>query len=198
MLIPSSLYSLTYKPGRLPTGLSPLTIPNQIGSWTRVQDLTISNAAYKALDPDSLIIREYRNDKNHRLSLTIVYHENARWGAHNPQVCYKSQGWRILSSNKRGINTLLDRAFEINQFAVTKNDSIYLISYWWYTSGKRQMASRLKHMFYMSLNGFLHGHIESGFVSLSTSVSGYSEESSQKIVNDFCASFVPILESSIN
>lgn len=198
MLVITSLYSLTYKPGNPARGMSPLIIPNQIETWNRVKDLTVSDTAYQALDPDALIIREYRNDTDHTLSLSIIYHQNARWGAHNPQVCYKSQGWRILNSKRTAINGLPHKTFEINQFTVTQKGRSHLISYWWYTSGKRQMASRLKHMLYMCLNGVIRGHIESGFVSISIPVSAYGERVSNEIITDFCRAFVPILELTIS
>ena len=179
--------------------MRPLNIPDQIADWHKVKDLTISEDAYVALKPNSLIMREYSSVKgDDPLLLCIVYHKNDRWGSHNPQVCYKSQGWQVMDTKTRTIKIFGFKDFEVNEFVISKNNEKKIVTYWWYTSGKRQMGSRLKHMIYMCLNGLIYGHVESGFVRVSTPVALKNLSASQERIDDFCESFVPILGSMIN
>ena len=191
-------YTVGYKPRRVSSETQLLNIPNQIANWHKVRDLTISQDTYTALEPDSLVMRDYSNAKGDSLLLCIVYHKNKRWGAHNPQVCYKSQGWQVTDTKARVIKTLGDEDFEVNEFVISKNNEKRIVTYWWYTSGKRQMSSRLKHMTYMCLSGLIYGYIESGFVRVSTHVSLNNFKASRERTDDFCKSFVPILGSMIN
>lgn len=192
------LYSVVYKPPVVSSNMQLLNIPEQIADWHKVKDLTISDNVYAALKPDSLIMREYMNVKGDSLILCIVYHQNERWGAHDPKVCYRSQGWEIQNSNTRTIKNLGNRVLEVNEFVISNKNENRIVTYWWFTSGKKCMSSRLKHMVYMCRNGFMYGYIESGFIRISTPISLNDFRTSRNRMDNFLRSFVPILESKIN
>lgn len=198
ILMFTCFYTVSYKPREVSSQVRLLNIPDRIADWHKVKDLTISQDAYAALDPNSLTMREYSSGKGDPLLLCIVYHKNDRWGAHNPQVCYKSQGWQVMDTKTRTIKNFGFKDFEVNEFVISKNNKKQIVTYWWYTSGNRQMASRPRHMIYMCLNGLIHGHVESGFVRVSTPVTLNNLSASQERIDDFCKSFVPILGSMIN
>ena len=198
ILMFTCLYSVSYKPQKLSSETQLLGIPDRIANWYKVKDLTISEGAYKALEPDSLVMREYTNEKGEPLLLCIVYHRDDRWGAHNPQVCYRSQGWQVTDTKTRTIKYLGNKDFELNEFIISKNNENKIVTYWWYSSGKKQMGSRRKHMIYMCLNGLIYGHMESGFIRVSTPVALNNPTASRERIDDFCRTLVPALESVIN
>ena len=123
ILMFTCFYTVSHKPRGVSSQVRPLNIPDQIADWHKVKDLTISEDAYVALKPNSLIMREYSSVKgDDPLLLCIVYHKNDRWGSHNPQVCYKSQGWQVMDTKTRTIKIFGFKDFEVNEFVISKNN----------------------------------------------------------------------------
>src|SRR3972149_11063209 len=97
--------------------------PKKVGEWTATEDIKIDSSTVTALEPSSLIFRKYENKNKDIIWLCIVYHQNDRWGAHDPQVCYKSQGWSLHDYGGKYETTkisLKGLGHEINRFYVEK------------------------------------------------------------------------------
>ena len=70
--------------------------PDKVGEWVATEEIKMDSTKVEALEPSSLVFRKYENKNKDAVWLCIVYHQNDRWRAHDPQVCYKSQGWSLL------------------------------------------------------------------------------------------------------
>jgi hypothetical protein len=99
----------------------------EIKGWSFVNDIEVDYKIYSALDPNTLIFRNYANNHNQLVNLVVVYHQNDRWGAHDPTVCYRSQGWQIVEKphDIRISNGKLDVA--VKRFVVTKGQVSSLV-----------------------------------------------------------------------
>lgn len=181
LLVAASLITATYRPLSSPVGGDQLRLfPQAVGEWLSLRDVEVSGVVWSALDPKALIFREYRHPAltpGARAWLVIVYHENDRWGAHDPQVCWLSQGWRIdkLGEEETVRVALPNGKGYVNMFVVGKGSERRIVLYWWFTSGKRQMPDRFSHMVSMIWNGILRGYTESGFVRVDGPVVGGDE-----------------------
>ena len=174
-----------------------LNLKERVDGWRFDQDIEMKQDAYTALDPDSLIFRQYLTNERQPLTLVVVYHQDDRWGAHNPIVCYKSSGWEVIEEDhvvKIGVN---DRGFSVNRFLIKKDDVIEIVYYYWFTSNRTITASRAKQMLHMVWNKLIHGFSESGFVRISMPITRLTEKEIISQINEFTDNFTQILEKSL-
>ena len=155
------------------------TFPKKVGEWVATEEIQIDQANIAALEPSSLVFRKYENKNRDALWLCIVYHQNDRWGAHDPQVCYRSQGWNLYDYGGKYETTSIYLGgldHKINRFYVEKQGVKEMVLYWWFGSREKQMASRFDQMLNMVYTGIFHGYIESGFVRVSLPLGVEKEE----------------------
>jgi EpsI family protein len=141
----------------------------------------VEKAVIDYLKPRVFIFREYENNEKDVILVAVVYHENNRWGPHDVEVCYKSQGWKIIDGNA---DKLKNNELDLNEFKVEKNGHRELVVYWWFTQNGEQMSSRLKQMYYLIKYGLLNRYSGGGMVRISIFIpSNKEEEMRGKIIN---------------
>lgn len=59
------------------------------------EDLSLDEAIIQDLDPDDIVIRRYRRPDGVPVWVVLIYFVNTRLGGHDPQLCYRSQGYRV-------------------------------------------------------------------------------------------------------
>ena len=198
VLLSLGIFSVFYAPKNMLNTNNIENLEMKIDGWHFVRDIKLDAGTYAALQPKSLILRDYRNDKGHWLNLLVVYHQNDRWGAHNPNVCFTSQGWKIKKGEEK-VNTITvnNREFRINKFLAERGSVTKLVYYYWFSSNKKFTASRNRQMLDMVLNGIVHGFTESGFVEISMALTLLNERQIISEINDFADKFTQILEKSL-
>lgn len=99
-------------PARPPAIVLETAIPQQFGDWKVVSNGTgivtnpelqdIINRLYS-----QVLARTYVNSAGYHVMLSIVYGEDQRGGlqAHQPEVCYPAQGFKVLSNELADIRT---------------------------------------------------------------------------------------------
>ena len=161
--------------------------PRKVGEWVATEDVEMDKSKITALEPSSLVFRKYENKNKDALWLCIVYHQNDRWGAHDPQVCYRSQGWDLYDYGGRYETVkfpLKGLEHEVNRFYVEKQGTREMVLYWWFGSKGKQMASRFDQILNMVYSGIFYGYIESGFVRISLQLrAGYEEKDKANAVD---------------
>jgi EpsI family protein len=168
ILILLGAYTHFYKPARIQADHGRLArLTRDIPGWTFIDDIQLNYAQYTALDPDSLVFRRYRKGRGPMLTFSVVYHRNDRWGAHDPKICYISQGWEIKSAETDHTIRAGESPLSVRRFVVTKDNVQSLVYYYWFSSNNRFTASRTRQMIDMVLQGLHHGYTESGFVRVS-------------------------------
>jgi len=181
-LLLASFYALYgYKPKNSSETASILKMfPNKIGEWVATEEVKMDQSKITALEPSSLVFRKYENKKKDALWLCIVYHQNDRWGAHDPRVCYRSQGWDLYDYGGRYETVkfpLKGSGHEVNRFYAEKQGTREMVLYWWFGSKGKQMASKFDQIFNMVYSGIFYGYTESGFVRISLQLrAGYEEK----------------------
>lgn len=197
LLLFAGLFPRFYTPASIELKDNILNLKKEVHGWRYLGDISIEEDKHQALDPQSLIFRKYHNGKGHSLTLVVVYHKNDRWGAHNPIVCYKSQGWEVIEEDHIVQLVVNAQRFPVNRFIVKKNDMAELVYYYWFTSNRKITASRAKQMVYMVWNELVDGFSESGFVRISMPITSLTGEEMSAEINDFVDKFAQILETSL-
>jgi len=166
----------------------------KIDGWYLKNEFKLNKHILAILKPQYYLIRDYINKHGKKVTLTLVYHKNNRWGAHNPIVCYKSQGWKIDEAVKVIKIGTAENTLYVNRFIVDKAGTKKIVYYYWFSSKGKITTSRMKQMFDMILNGLLYGYTESGFIEFSTNLDADNDKQSIDSLNTFTIAFTAILK----
>lgn len=192
LLALTAAYVFLNPPERLALeGRSLAEFPRRLGSWESI-DLSFSEVVYDELDADDTLARLYRNDVGDDVWFVIIFHQNERYGAHAPLVCYRSQGWEIRDE---GLVRLAREAgdFDANWILVEKQGQQRLVFFWWYTAGDLATADRDKFMGRMAASGIVSNVTFGAFVRVSTEVIDGGVEEAARIARSFSESAMPHL-----
>ncbi len=171
------------------TGLA--GFPVEIGEWTS-SELRFADVVYDELDADDTLVREYRRADGALVWFVIVYHENERYGAHDPMVCYRAQGWSI---DRTGV-LALERpggSFDANWALVREAGRERVAAYWWYTAGDLATADRDQFLARMALAGIRENVTFGAFVRVSAPVEGGDVDGALEIIKEFSEEAQPRL-----
>jgi len=174
-------------------GLS--AFPTAIGEW-QSRELTFSEVVYDELDADDTLVRQYERDDD-LVWFVIVYHENERYGAHDPMVCYRAQGWdiertgvltipRTTSGEERG-------SFDANWALVGGGGRERVALYWWYTAGDLATADRDRFLARMAAAGIRENVTFGAFVRVSAPIGDDGLDGALELVGAFAQEAQPRL-----
>lgn len=134
LLAATAAYVLSHPPPDLAVGHGALaSCPAVFGSWNGT-DLSFEDAVIEELKADDILVRRYVQG-DEVAWLTIVYHQNRRYGAHDPLVCYESQGYMVEVLNRRQVADGSPGGLEVNVFRAVRPRERRLVYYWWTTRG---------------------------------------------------------------
>lgn len=164
----TALYVALHPPENLAAGRGVLAhVPVTFGDWNGTE-LSFADAVVEELEADDLLIRRYtRGDE--RVWLCIVYHQNRRYGAHDPRVCYESQGWLVDPETVARVDDGRTGGLEVNRFRVDRPREQRLVYYWWSTE---DLSTRDRDAFRgrMALRGALDNRSWGAFVRVETPI----------------------------
>jgi EpsI family protein len=109
------------------------TCPMELGGMPGTK-LTLEQTVLDDLDPDGYLVRRYERPDGIPIWLVIVYFQNARLGAHDPQVCYRSQGFQVQALPDGTVATAIGPV-PYRGFLAVKGSRRELVRCLWYTGG---------------------------------------------------------------
>lgn len=116
-------------PRNLAVGRAALkALPASFGAWNGT-DLSFEDAVVEELKADDLLIRRYQRGVE-TVWLCVVYHQNRRYGAHDPRLCYESQGYLLEPERRTQLEDLT-----VNRFIAERGRDRRVVYYWWTTRG---------------------------------------------------------------
>ena len=107
--------------------------PRRFGGWNG-EDLSFQNAVLEELQADQVLVRRYQDGRDVAW-LCIVVHQNRRYGAHDPRVCYESQGYLVGPMTRHHLDDGTPAGLDVNQFGAERPVDRRLVYYWWATPG---------------------------------------------------------------
>ena len=162
-------YVLFIPPGRAST-IHLATLPGEIAGFSG-RDLPLEQAVLDDLDPDGILIRRYERAGVSPVWLVVVYFENARLGAHNPELCYRSQGFDVKLEADRALESAIGTV-PCKVFEATRGDRQELVNYFWYTAGRRAIGEVKTFRDQMFFQGLKSNRSFGAFVRISTLTNG--------------------------
>ncbi|MBI1799885.1 MAG: EpsI family protein [Candidatus Eisenbacteria bacterium] len=183
LLAATALYVGLHPPVNLAAGHGVLrACPQRFGDWNGTE-LSFEDAVVEELKADDLLIRRYERADD-RVWLCVVYHQNRRYGAHDPQLCYESQGYVV----RRPVRHLLDdgtrSGLDVNRFVAERSHDRRLVYYWWTTRGL-STSDRDAFRNRMMVSGVLDNRSWGAFVRVEALVRGGDEAGAARALDDF-------------
>lgn len=134
MLAATAVSVLLTPPIRLAEGQGILrSVPHEFGPW-RGTDSSFEDAVVEELRADDLLIRRYV-DGERSVWLCLVYHQNRRYGSHDPLLCYTSQGYAITEAGRARVDDGSPAGLVVNTCLAVHRDDTRVVWYWWTTEG---------------------------------------------------------------
>ncbi len=190
MLAATGVYMFMNAPAKLVLGTDALSMfPREFGEWTST-DLGFSDVVYDELAADDTLVREYRRADESPVWFVIIYHENSRYGAHDPMVCYRAQGWDIRNEGTTGL-TRGSGGFNANWALVSEGGRERLTFYWWYTAGDHATGDRDSFMARMAASGIRSNMTFGAFMRASTDVRDGDIEAARARLTEFSEDALP-------
>ena len=135
------------------------------------RDLDLSQTVLEDLRSDGILSRAYTRPDGIPVWLIIVYFENARLGAHDPLLCYRSQGFELEQLPDEIIETSLGRV-PTKTFRAVRGNRVERVNYFWYTAGAKALAEVRVFRDDMFLQGLKKNRSFGAFVRISTLETG--------------------------
>jgi len=192
LLVATALYVHLNPPRRLTLGPEALNaFPMSLGRW-QGEDLTFSEVVTEELKADETLARRYTDDEGRSVWFVIIFHQNERYGAHEPIVCYRAQGWGVVD---QGLTTLAreNGDFDANWVLVESGGQTRVAVYWWYTAGDLATADRDEFMAGMAAAGLKENVTFGAFIRVSTVVGPGDFEEALALAREFAEQAVPYI-----
>lgn len=157
-------------------------------------DLNLDQAVMDDLDPDGVLVRQYERPNGAPLWLIVIYFENARLGAHDPHLCYRSQGFEVEELPPEPVPTAIG-TIPLQAFRAARSARVERVNYFWYTSGQRAMGEVNTFRDRMFLQGLLTNRSFGAFVRVSTLEE--DGETDTEALHEFIQQLAPVLPRMI-
>lgn len=157
--------------------------PVDFGAWSG-SELSFEDAVLEELRADDVLVRRYERGDDVAW-LTIVYHQNRRYGAHDPRVCYESQGYVVQPLGRRRVVTG-DGSLEVNVFRAVRPQERRLVYHWWATTGLTTVDPAAMQR-RMAITGALDNRSWGAFVRVETRLGPGGEVPAAEALDDFTA-----------
>jgi EpsI family protein len=108
-------------------------VPQSFGPW-RGTELSFGDAVAEDLSADDMLIRRY-DDGPRSVWLCVVFHQNRRYGAHDPHTCYDSQGFVVSPEGHDVVDDGSGQLIPVNTFVAERKQVRRVVWYWWTTRG---------------------------------------------------------------
>ncbi len=135
MLAATATYVRLHPPADLAAGRNVLrAVPASFGPWVR-EESGLQNGVQEELQADDALLRRYEAPGDRSVWLCLVYHQNRRYGSHDPQLCYESQGFVIVEEGRARVDDGTPAGIAVHTFVARRKDEKRVVWYWWTTDG---------------------------------------------------------------
>lgn len=167
------------------------SLPYAIGPWEG-KDFSFDRLVIDELDTDDRISRNYIHKNNgYLITLYIGYYGTKKGGrtGHNPNACYPSSGWEIVSDTANSITEDYD---EVNRMLVQKG-SVSQIVYHWYQDEDKIIQSGIEQNINRFINKLRYNRDDGAFVRIS--IDGINE-GSEAALKQFGNLLIPLISEN--
>lgn len=158
--------------------------PVVLDQWNGTE-LSFEDAVVEELRADDILVRRYQRGAE-KVWLCVVYHQRRRYGAHDPKLCYESQGYFVDRVAPAAVDDGTPRGLTVNRFVADKRNERRIVYYWWSADGLHT-ADVGDFRRRIALRGAVGGDAWGAFVRVETVVRDGDEAAAERAVADFAA-----------
>lgn len=161
------LYAKFSRQEKMPVARQLAQFPNQLGTWSKLQDGVVDEETQKVLQADDTLSRTY-SDAQSRFgaSLFIASFRSQRTGVapHSPKNCLPGNGWTPIVDDRIAVS-LPERGapIEVNRYIIQRGDYRSLVLYWFQTKD-RAVASEYAAKLYTMRDAILENRTDTALV----------------------------------
>jgi len=179
-------------PARLELGQEALAaFPARLGGWVS-ENVEFDSVVYDELEADATLVRRYSRGDGATVWFVVVFHQNDRYGAHDPVVCYTAHGWKVTDQGtlpvRREGGELAARWIRL---AMGHEERVAL--FWWYTAGDLATGDHGEFMSRMAASGMRSNRTFGAFARVSAVVRDGDLGAAQALVREFGEAALPRL-----
>lgn len=161
------LYAKFSRTEKVPVAQQLAKFPNQLGSWSKVQDGVVDEETQKVLQADDTLTRQYADSATKLgANLFVASFRSQRTGIapHSPKNCLPGNGWTPIVDDRIQL-ALPDRAapIEVNRYIIQRGDSKSLVLYWFQTKD-RAVASEFAAKLYTMRDAIVENRTDTALV----------------------------------
>lgn len=180
----------TMQPTELPRPLAEL--PDTIGSFRKVQDVTFEKNVEAGAGMDEYIMRYYEDAEGYALNLYVGYY---RWQSeghiiHSPKHCLPGSGWVPVEEKRAAIPA---GGGTMNESHLQRGEEKQL-AFFWYQGRGRKIASEYMERVYMILDSILLRRSDGALVRVLGPAAADAETTRAKM-QDFLQGLVPVIDT---
>jgi EpsI family protein len=171
-------------------------VPYQIDGWSGFDGRF--DPVYGADPSDTRILRVYQQDAEPPVILYVGFFGELATilDVHTPELCYPSEGWRILNSVKSSGGNFRGEQIQARQILADKAGNRRLVV-WWYNAGSRPIETRIRHVYAMLAMSTITGRTDGSMVRLETPVGSDGEAAAVRRIDEFQKSLLPQLDRAL-
>jgi EpsI family protein len=130
-------------------------------------DVPEGRAILDDLESSDILIRDYRRPDGSPVWVVLIYFENTRLGGHDPQLCYRSQGFRTQDLPAMPIAGAT-QGLSAESFLASKSGRAERVATFWYAPGGRVLPDVEQYRGRLFLEGLRQNRTYGVFVRIST------------------------------
>lgn len=177
-----------------------VTFESQIGAWRGEPPRTIDAETMAVLRVDNYLDRVYRNPVGEWISLYIGYFADQQSGQiiHSPKNCLPGAGWDFLETQDVTIPIPQGKHPPVTLRAlrgILVNKDQRMLSYYWYQSRGRFLASEYWDKFYLVLDAIRYNRTDGALIRVLASLPKDADINKVDAqLKEFIVNFTPILQ----
>lgn len=170
-------------------------IPFTFQNW-RGENLELTADVLNILQTESILVREYRNDKGDKVTLAVVYYPDNKLGFHQPESCLGGIGYTIVEDGIKNLNFSLSTNYslQVKWLHYNRNQTHELI-YYFYETNDYITPNYLSFRWQMLLNQLKYKQTNGALIRVSTPIQRNSPP--EKILQEFLFKIFPFIENYI-
>jgi EpsI family protein len=131
------------------------------------EDVPVGQAIVDDLDSDELLIRRYWRPDGTPVWVVVIYFVNMRRGGHDPELCYRSQGYHTSDLPERTV-TSAEGVVRAESFLARRPGRSERVLTFWYAPGGRIVSDVRSYRRLLFLQGLRQNRTYGAFVRIST------------------------------
>ncbi|WP_321371037.1 exosortase C-terminal domain/associated protein EpsI [uncultured Desulfuromusa sp.] len=166
--------------------------------WKKTGNSSLSSAIVQELKLDDYVFQTYTNQQDSVTLYVGYYYSGKKVGAaHDPQVCYPGQGWKLSGKEQRSQQINNYKKLEYSRIVAELEDKKEEIFYWFQVDD-RSASGTLQQKLLLFKKKFFNQGEGNAFVRISTSLNNKSEQQAEELILGFIDDFYPAFVNHIS